>query len=200
MSIPNQRGRAASTCPSLLTERMMSGERRGASQLKWDWRCAHTSICWMFSSGHGKYEKVLKEAKEKMEKNEQRDEAVVLGETTATELPMDDSSTVVRTAAALRGTCHPPAALIAHPTPAAGSCTSHRHLGPSWPCVIPASSQGVAQVAHLASVLLEAGVWVPSEHIHSSSSASLLPPTPELPQASRPVHRPFSCCICYLDE
>lgn len=135
-----------------------------------------------------------------MEKDEQRDEAVVLGETTATELPVDDLSTVVRTAAALCGTCHPPAVLIAHPTPTAGPCMSHQHLRPSWPRVIPASSRGVAQVAHLASVLLEAGVWVPSKHIHSSSPASLLPPTPELPQASRPVHRPFCCCICYLDE
>ncbi|XP_032051538.1 hydrocephalus-inducing protein homolog [Aythya fuligula] len=52
--------------------------------------------------GHEKYEKVLQEAKEKMEKDEQRDEAIVLGETTATELPMDDSSTVLNTRLQMR--------------------------------------------------------------------------------------------------
>lgn len=142
VSIPNQRGRAASTCPSLLAERTTSGERRGASQFKWDWRCAHTSIYWMFSSGHEKYEKVLKEAKEKMEKDEQRDEALVLGETTATELPMDDSSTVVRTAAALRGTSHPPAvphtrSRAVHVPPALGTFLAMRH-----PSIIPGGCSG----------------------------------------------------------
>lgn len=149
MSIPDEehpRGRAASTCPRLLAERTTSGERRGASQLKWDWHCAHTSIYWMFSSGHEKYEKVLKEAKEKMEKDEQRDEAVVLGETTVTELPVDDSSTVVRTAAALCGTCHPPDVLIAHPTPTAGPCMSppalETFLATRHPSIIPGGCSG----------------------------------------------------------
>lgn len=96
----------------------------------------------MFSSGHKKYEKVLKEAKEKMEKDEQRDEALVLGETTATELPMDDSSTVVRTAAALRGTCDPPAvphtrSRAVHVPPALGTFLAMRH-----PSIIPGGCSG----------------------------------------------------------
>ncbi|NXW03107.1 HYDIN protein, partial [Fregetta grallaria] len=47
--------------------------------------------------GNEKYEKILKEAKEKMEKESQRDEAVVLGETAAVEPPTDDSGTVFDT-------------------------------------------------------------------------------------------------------
>ncbi|XP_075621905.1 hydrocephalus-inducing protein homolog [Balearica regulorum gibbericeps] len=47
--------------------------------------------------GNEKYEKILKEAKEKIEKDSQRDEAVVVGEAAATELPMDDSGTVFDT-------------------------------------------------------------------------------------------------------
>ena len=44
-----------------------------------------------------------------MEKDSQGDdEAVVLGEAAAAEPPTDDSGTMVRTAAALFGTCHPP--------------------------------------------------------------------------------------------
>ncbi|KAF1661855.1 hypothetical protein FQA23_0006661, partial [Aptenodytes patagonicus] len=47
--------------------------------------------------GNEKYEKILKEAKEKMEKDSQRDEAVVLGEAAAAEPPTDDSGTVFDT-------------------------------------------------------------------------------------------------------
>ncbi|KAM6409238.1 hydrocephalus-inducing protein homolog [Rhynochetos jubatus] len=46
--------------------------------------------------GNEKYEKVLKEVKEKLEKDSQRDEAV-LGETVAMEPPTDDSGTVLDT-------------------------------------------------------------------------------------------------------
>ncbi|NXA22511.1 HYDIN protein, partial [Ibidorhyncha struthersii] len=45
--------------------------------------------------GNEKYEKVLKEVKEKMEKDGQRDEAAVLGEAAAMEPPADDSGTVL---------------------------------------------------------------------------------------------------------
>ncbi|NXT36809.1 HYDIN protein, partial [Pelecanoides urinatrix] len=47
--------------------------------------------------GNEKYEKILKEAKEKMEEDSQRDEAVVLGEAAAAEPPTDDSGTVFDT-------------------------------------------------------------------------------------------------------
>ncbi|NXS73554.1 HYDIN protein, partial [Pandion haliaetus] len=47
--------------------------------------------------GNEKYEKVLKEVKEKMEKDSQRDEAVVLGEAAATEPPTDYSGTMLDT-------------------------------------------------------------------------------------------------------
>ncbi|NXI70129.1 HYDIN protein, partial [Anseranas semipalmata] len=47
--------------------------------------------------GNEKYEKILKELSEKMEKDRQRDEAVVLGEAIATEPPVDDSGTVFDT-------------------------------------------------------------------------------------------------------
>ncbi|NWY49823.1 HYDIN protein, partial [Chionis minor] len=45
--------------------------------------------------GNEKYEKVLKEVKEKMEKDSQRDEAVVPGEAAVPEPPTDDSGTVL---------------------------------------------------------------------------------------------------------
>ncbi|NXE09199.1 HYDIN protein, partial [Lophotis ruficrista] len=45
--------------------------------------------------GNEKYEKILKEAKEKMEDDSQRDRAVVLGDTAATEPPTDDSGAVL---------------------------------------------------------------------------------------------------------
>ncbi|NXS93719.1 HYDIN protein, partial [Jacana jacana] len=45
--------------------------------------------------GNKKYEKVLKEVKEKMEKDSQRDEAVAPGEAMAMELPMDDLDTML---------------------------------------------------------------------------------------------------------
>ena len=83
----------------------------GASQLKWEWHCAHASVCGCFlHPGNEKYEKALREVKEKLEDNRQRGEAVVLGEAAAAEPPTDDSGTVVRTAAAPFGTCHPPPA------------------------------------------------------------------------------------------
>ncbi|XP_071670318.1 hydrocephalus-inducing protein homolog isoform X2 [Patagioenas fasciata] len=47
--------------------------------------------------GNEKYEKVLKKAKEKMEKERQSDEAVVPGEAATTEPPTDDSDTVLGT-------------------------------------------------------------------------------------------------------
>ncbi|XP_075290309.1 hydrocephalus-inducing protein homolog isoform X2 [Opisthocomus hoazin] len=47
--------------------------------------------------GNEKYEKVLKEVKEKMEDNSQRDEAVVLGEAAAAEPPTDDLGTMLDT-------------------------------------------------------------------------------------------------------
>ncbi|NXT87516.1 HYDIN protein, partial [Anhinga rufa] len=47
--------------------------------------------------GNEKYEKILKEAKEKMEKDSQRDEAVGLGEAVATEPSTDGSGTVFHT-------------------------------------------------------------------------------------------------------
>ncbi|NXQ99391.1 HYDIN protein, partial [Sagittarius serpentarius] len=47
--------------------------------------------------GNEKYEKVLQEVKEKMQKDSQRDEAVVLGEAAAAETPTDDSGTVLDT-------------------------------------------------------------------------------------------------------
>uniref|UniRef100_A0A669QXT0 HYDIN axonemal central pair apparatus protein n=1 Tax=Phasianus colchicus TaxID=9054 RepID=A0A669QXT0_PHACC len=47
--------------------------------------------------GNEKYEKILQEAKEKVEKESQKDEVVVAGEATATETPVDDLDTVVRT-------------------------------------------------------------------------------------------------------
>uniref|UniRef100_A0A8C3Q1J6 HYDIN protein n=1 Tax=Chrysolophus pictus TaxID=9089 RepID=A0A8C3Q1J6_CHRPC len=46
--------------------------------------------------GNEKYEKILQEAKEKVEKESQKDEAVVAGEATATETPVDDLDTVLR--------------------------------------------------------------------------------------------------------
>ncbi|XP_021264314.1 hydrocephalus-inducing protein homolog isoform X3 [Numida meleagris] len=45
--------------------------------------------------GNEKYEKILQEVRERMEKESQRDEAVVLGEATATETPVDDLDTVL---------------------------------------------------------------------------------------------------------
>ncbi|XP_009468798.1 PREDICTED: hydrocephalus-inducing protein homolog [Nipponia nippon] len=48
--------------------------------------------------GNEKYEKILKEAKENMEEDSQRDEGVVLGEAAAAEPPTDDLDTMVRTA------------------------------------------------------------------------------------------------------
>ncbi|XP_064315287.1 hydrocephalus-inducing protein homolog [Phalacrocorax carbo] len=47
--------------------------------------------------GNEKYEKILKEAKEKMENDSQRDEAVGLGEAVATEPPTDELDTVFHT-------------------------------------------------------------------------------------------------------
>ncbi|XP_074007853.1 hydrocephalus-inducing protein homolog [Numenius arquata] len=47
--------------------------------------------------GNEKYEKVLKEVKEKMEKDSQRDEAVALGEAATAELPTDGLDTVLDT-------------------------------------------------------------------------------------------------------
>ncbi|KAM9289560.1 hydrocephalus-inducing protein homolog [Morus bassanus] len=47
--------------------------------------------------GNKKYEKILKEAKEKMEKDSQRDEAVDLGEAVAMEPPTDESGTMFHT-------------------------------------------------------------------------------------------------------
>lgn len=82
-----------------------------------------------------------------MEKDNQRDEAAVPAEATATEPPTDDSGTMVRTAVASFGTCHPsplsfsplaphsslPGALLALgtslPTPGHGH-TSAQHLPP----------------------------------------------------------------------
>ncbi|KAM6228154.1 hydrocephalus-inducing protein-like [Porphyrio hochstetteri] len=45
--------------------------------------------------GNENYEQILKEAEEKLEGDSQRDEAVVAGEVTATEPPMDNSGTVL---------------------------------------------------------------------------------------------------------
>lgn len=100
-----------------LLEECVSGRGQhggsGASQLEWDWHCSHASICGSrLSSGNEKYEKILKEAKEKMEKDSQRDEAVVLGEAVAMEPPTDDLGTLVRTAAVLFHTCHTPTASL----------------------------------------------------------------------------------------
>ncbi|XP_075367152.1 hydrocephalus-inducing protein homolog [Mycteria americana] len=47
--------------------------------------------------GNEKYEKILKEVKEKMEKDSQRDKAVVLGEAVATEPPTEDLGTMFDT-------------------------------------------------------------------------------------------------------
>ncbi|XP_065590287.1 hydrocephalus-inducing protein homolog [Cyrtonyx montezumae] len=45
--------------------------------------------------GNEKYERILQEAREKMKKESQRDEATVLGEATATETPVDDLDTAL---------------------------------------------------------------------------------------------------------
>ena len=100
MNVRIQRGAAASTSHRLLKE-FVSGRGQhqgsGASQLKWDWHGVHASICGsLLPPGNAKYEKVLKEAKEKMAKDSQRAEAVALGEAAAAEPPRDDADTAVR--------------------------------------------------------------------------------------------------------
>ncbi|NWH50429.1 HYDIN protein, partial [Fregata magnificens] len=52
--------------------------------------------------GNEKYEKILKEAKEELEKDSQRDEAVVLGEAVVTEPPTDESGTTFHTRLQMR--------------------------------------------------------------------------------------------------
>lgn len=112
VNIRIHRGKAASAFHTLLEECVSGRGQRwgsGASQLKWEWHCAHNSICGCFlPSGNEKYEKILKEVKEKMEEDSQRDGVIVLEEAAAVEPPTDDSATMVRMAAAPFGTYHPP--------------------------------------------------------------------------------------------
>lgn len=104
------RGKAASAFHTLLEERVSGRvQRQGSRASQLQWRCAHASICGCFlPPGNEKYEKVLKEVKEKMGNDSRREEAVALGEAAATEPSTDDWDTVVRTVAALFGMCHPP--------------------------------------------------------------------------------------------
>lgn len=131
------RGKVASTFNTLLEGFVSGRDQRqgsGASQLKGEWCCAHTSICGCFLlAGNEKYEKILQEAKEKMEKDSQRDEAVVLGEAAAAEPPTDDSGTVVRTAAVPFGMCHPPAVSLGPLAPHSRLPGALLHLGPPCP-------------------------------------------------------------------
>lgn len=77
----------------------------------------HASGCGCFlPSGNDKYEKILKEVKEKMGEDSQREEAVIVGEAVATEPPTDNSGTMVRTAAVPFGTCHPSTVSLGHLT------------------------------------------------------------------------------------
>lgn len=76
-------------------------------------------------SGNAKYEKILKKAKEKLDRGSQRDEAIALGEAVAAEPCMDDSGSVVS-----RALPRPARATLLRVTGAPAPCSSCP--GPCW--------------------------------------------------------------------